>query len=547
VTLPAGCSPLVAPALKSVANSLLAAPESAKIGTMNSPDLPGRAPRAGTLPVRRRLARAFILAVAGAILLVAARAQEPAAKAVGPPVPAGLDGQWLGTVQHGTEAAEVGFEFTRQPDGRVLAREWMPEINAYGATVGWVHFDGAHFSIPESNINFVLENGTLAGTSLWLPSLTFTARATQQLPVEAPVPEVPAGPEPAWTYRGGAAFWGSPVVAGDTVYLGDAAGKFHAVGTADGRPRWVHDAGSAVFGTAAVTSDGVLFTTDRGELVKLDPATGTERWRATIGGADVKRSLPSPEGPEWDSLAAAPVVDGGTVFVGSADGAFRALDAANGKVRWLFQTGGKIRAAALASGARVFVGSMDHFVYALDRATGAEAWRFDTGSPVTTAPVAAGHRIVIGTRDQSLLYSLDAASGKTAWTDFYWLSWVESAPALVDGLLYIGSSDCRRVRVIEPETGRVRWAAQVWGWTWGTPLVVGDTVYFGTAGAAHYFITQRPSLGALDRATGKLKWRRPLALSPAAYVGGVSGSLARAGNRVIAAQLDGTLVAYPIK
>ena len=117
---------------------------------------------------------------------------------------------------------------------------------------------------------------------------------------------------------------------------------------------------------------------------------------------------------------------------------------------------------------------------------------------------------------------------------------------LVDGLLYVGASDSRRVRVIEPETGRVRWAAQVWGWTWGTPLVIGDTVYYGTAGAPEYFITQRASLGALDRRTGALKWRKPLPLLAKSYVAGITGSLAYADGKILAANLDGTLAAYDV-
>ena len=292
----------------------------------------------------------------------------------------------------------------------------------------------------------------------------------------------PIACRPSWTYQARAALWAGPVVADRVAYVGDAAGKFHAVNVATGRAHWTFDAGAPLFGAAAVAGDAVYFVSDNGRLYRLARADGRELWRVDLGGGGT-RSVPSRGGAEWDCTAATPVLADDAVLVGSAEGAFQARIAANGKLLWSFKTGGKIRGAAVIAGEVVVVGSTDHFVYALDRRTGAPRWRFDTGSPVTTAPLLAGNRIVIGTRDRALLYALDAATGAKLWAVDYWFSWVESTPVLADGLLYVGSSDSRRVRVIEPETGRVRWAAQVWGWTWGTPLVVGNTVYYGTAGA----------------------------------------------------------------
>jgi outer membrane protein assembly factor BamB len=77
-------------------------------------------------------------------------------------------------------------------------------------------------------------------------------------------------------------------------------------------------------------------------------------------------------------------------------------------------------------------------------------------------------------------------------------------------------------------------------------LVVGDTVYYGTAGAPQYFISQKASLGALDRQTGALKWRKPIPLLEKGYVSGIAGSLAYADGKILVANLDGTLSAYQI-
>lgn len=460
-------------------------------------------------------------------------------------VPAELEGRWSGEVRHDNDTAFIGFEFQRQPDGRVLARAWLPNVNAFGSAVGWVTVADGRLLVRESNIPFALVNGVLTG-SFGLPDLTFTAQPTlQAFPAEAEPPSVDPGPAPAWSFQAGAPLWAGPVVAGRIAYFGDAGGRFHAIDVSNGHELWSFSAGAPLYGPATVSRDAVYFAADNGQLYKLSRKTGARLWRTAIGGAGI-RSLPALGAPEWDYLTAAPVVADDTIYIGSASGVFRALATATGATRWSFATGGKIRAAARIAGDRIYVGSMDHFVSALDRRTGARLWRFDTGSPVTTTPVLAGDRVVIGTRDQALLYALSAADGRKLWSVYYWLSWVESTPALVDGLLYIGASDSRRVRVIEPETGHVRWTVQVWGWTWGTPLVVGDTVYYGTAGAPQYFITQRASLGALDRQTGALKWRKAIPAPDKGYVYGIAGSLAYADGKILVANLDGTLTAYDV-
>jgi outer membrane protein assembly factor BamB len=481
------------------------------------------------------------LALVPLFLLTPLFAQNPPPAAV----PAEIEGRWSGEVRHDSDTGFVGFEFQRQPDGRVLARAWLPNVNAYGSPVGWVTVTDGRLMVREANIPLALFNGVLTG-SFYLPDLTFTARrTTEPFPAEPEPPSVDPGPEPAWTFHAGAPLWAGPVVADGIAYIGDAGGKFHAVRVSDGQAQWTFDAGAPLFGPAAVNGDAVYFASDNGQLYKLARKTGARLWRADIGGSGI-RSVPALGAQEWDYLTATPVIADDTVYIGSADNVFRALAANTGKPRWSVKAGGKFRAAAQVAGERIYVGSMDHFVYALDRRTGAQLWRFDTGSPVTTTPVLAGDKLVIGTRDQSLLYALNAADGKKVWTVYFWLSWVESTPAVVDGLLYIGASDSRRVRVIEPDTGHVRWAVQVWGWTWGTPLVVGNTVYYGTAGAPQYFITQKASLGALDRQTGALKWRKPIPLLEKGYVSGIAGSLAYADGKIIAASLDGTLSAFVV-
>ena len=55
------------------------------------------------------------------------------------------------------------------------------------------------------------------------------------------------------------------------------------------------------------------------------------------------------------------------------------------------------------------------------------------------------------------------------WAHYDWFSWIESTGVLTDGIYYVGSSDLRAVRAIDPGTGEAVWETDVLGWASGTP------------------------------------------------------------------------------
>jgi len=486
----------------------------------------------------------LLIALAAAPAMAAA---APAATTAAAEIPADLLGAWRGRATHEGESADFGLDLSRHSSGRVLARVWMPNLNAYGSAIGWVTPSDSGFQVAEAPASLIRRaDGSLTGF-FYQPALRFEVRRTDSLSRETPPPTAPAGPAPAWSYRARGPLWASPVTAAGTAFVGDTTGLFHAVSVATGRALWTFEAGEPLFGEARVADRSVFVLGEGGTLFKLDRFSGELRWKVSLAPPSPPRTLPSNEAFEWDFAAASPVVEGPMLYVGTADGVLHALRVADGKEVWTFKTGGKIRCSARVHGNRVYVGSLDHHVYALDRASGREVWKFDTGSAVTSTPEVIAGRVVIGTRDQATLYGLDAATGRLVWKHYFWLSWVESSARAAHGLVCIGSSDSRRVRVLEPATGRLVWSSQVWGWTWGTPLVVGERVYFATAGTPQYFVRQSASLGCLDWKTGALLWRRPIPSVEGTFLTGFAGSLAYAEGRVIAAGVDGTLIAFPAR
>ena len=143
-------------------------------------------------------------------------------------------------------------------------------------------------------------------------------------------------------------------------------------------------------------------------------------------------------------------------------------------------------------------------------------WRFDAGTPtMNTSPVVAGGTVyVAGSGDPGSLYAVDAASGESRW-QFEPAGYATSAPAVVAGVLYVGTWG-RRFYAIDAATGEERWSTEV-GHRFGpsSPAVVDGTVYVGTIGDGPLVVSgpedeekfEACAFLALDAATGDELWR----------------------------------------
>ena len=461
-------------------------------------------------------------------------------------VPDPLEGKWWGTTGTDRERVEVGFEFVRDAEGKLRMHFTQPITNVFDyADSSEIVREGDRVSIESFALALTLKGDTLTGTYPG-PKSKAVLRRVDAIPAEAPIPDVPTGPGPLWQTRLGGQVFATPAVFEGVAYIGGTGGVLNAVDLAKGELKWTFPSGGPIFGGVAVAGDAVYFACDNGFLYKLDRATGKQVWRYDLGDADVPRILPHPSVFDWDWQGATPVVaDGhGLCRFGRRQPA-RGRCGAVAQRRWRFATNGKIRNAAAVDGERVVFGSADHFVYALDRKSGAERWRHDTRADVNATPLIEEGRVYIGNRGAGL-FALDASTGAEIWRLYFWGSWVESTPVIADGELYIGSSDLRRVSAIDPADGHVRWRSDVRGWSWGTPLVVGDRIYAAAAGGTPYFVRHLASLSTLDRKTGRCSRAGHLP-DAGGHQWGIAGSPVRDGDRVIVATIEGSLYAFPLQ
>lgn len=454
-----------------------------------------------------------------------------------------IEGQWAGTLSSGDDRVAYGLKIQRNDQGELAVAQFLPAIHNPGFPLGTITADG---DVYHGALNLTRHGDHLTG-AFHDKTITVSLQRAATLPLAPPPVAAPSGPEPLWTYHAGSPFWSAPTIVGGVAILGSADGTLHAVRTSDGHPLWTHPTGGAIYGDVLAVRDTLFLVNDAGLLLALDRTDGRERWHCDLGGGSVARNLPANTAPyDFDYQAPTPVLADGVLYAGAADGGFHAIEASSGRPLWRFAAGGKLRTTALVVGDRVVFGALDNFVYALDRKTGALQWRADAGGAVTTTPVLAGGNLLVGTRGYRLI-ALRPADGARTWERFQWFSWVESTPRLVDGVLYLGSSDNRTVRALDPADGRTLWSTDINGWAWAQPAVSAGAVFASSAGTADHPSPDPPegSFSALDRRTGALKWRRIVPAQRDVYLAGFVGAPAVAGDRVIVGGLDGVLYAFP--
>lgn len=453
-------------------------------------------------------------------------------------------GIWVGEITAPNARTEIGLAFIRTEKGLLVSLN-LPEMFLYSVNFGPAKIDGDTFQLEPLNLVVTHQGDTLTGTFA-IAKLPVTLRRGGSFSKEPPSPTLPPAPAATWTRALGATAWASPVAQDGVVYVGTIDGKFHAVRATDGNELWTWSGPNPCYGAALASADSIIFVDDRCDLVALNRLDGTLKWRTALHDEKLAGG-PPPKNETFNHRAAAPVVDPkGVLYIGSTDGGLYAVRAKTGKILWRHETKAKFYAAVALDNERVIGACYDGSVFVFDLRTRQEISRVKLGGALVSTPVVVGDRIVVGSRDY-LLYGLDLKSRAVVWRDSYWFSWVESTPRLADGLLYIGGSDYRRVSALEPSTGKARWATDVRGLSWGTPVVSAQTVFAATSGQiiAGTVIKHTGGIVALDRVTGAIKWRYLAPTDAGADFNGYVGSLVLADAKIIGAGVDGTLIAFP--
>ena len=76
----------------------------------------------------------------------------------------------------------------------------------------------------------------------------------------------------------------------------------------------------------------------------------------------------------------------------------------------------------------------------MNATNGVKLWNYTTGSYVVSSPAVVNGVVYIGSDDGNV-YALNATNGAKLWNYTTGISMLYSSPAVVDGVVYIGSAD----------------------------------------------------------------------------------------------------------
>lgn len=268
-------------------------------------------------------------------------------------------------------------------------------------------------------------------------------------------------------------------------------------------------------------------------LLGLRSAAGGEvaDWPGFGGNAERTGNLDGQAGPEkanerWRfvdpesqamSIDASPAVCGGHVFIGGGrsspfgnTGKMYCLDL-KGNLIWEFKTAKWIFSSPAVSDGRVYFGEGLHTdapckMYCLNAETGKELWSFTSRSHVESSPQIVEGKLYFGAGDDGV-FCLDAKTGKQFWN--FPNAHVDLAPAIVNGRLYAGTGYGKLgTFCLEASSGKLVWFSPTNVSVWGSPVVRGESVYFG-AGNGNFRESAAEHIGGVisfDIQSGKRNW-----------------------------------------
>ena len=272
-------------------------------------------------------------------------------------------------------------------------------------------------------------------------------------------------------------------VVGAVLLLGGGGGGSGAAP----EPLWEFNAGGFVGSSPTVSAapgqglEGarVFFGSQNQNVYALNAADGKELWAFETG----------------RTVFSSAAVKDGVVYVGSHDGNLYALDERTGDEKWRFKTENTVQSSPAVANGVVFIGSDDGRVYAVNAADGTEKWRIETGGPVFSSPTVDGETVYIGSHDRGV-YALAADTGKKRWK-FEAGNQVWSSPVVSQETVYVGSND-GKLYALDASNGRQRWAFTTGDVISSSPFVDGGTVYIGSFDHNLY---------AIDALNGRERWR----------------------------------------
>ncbi|WP_037310045.1 PQQ-like beta-propeller repeat protein [Ruegeria halocynthiae] len=142
---------------------------------------------------------------------------------------------------------------------------------------------------------------------------------------------------------------GGPMVAGDTIYIGNHSGRTVAFDSGSGERKWTADEGAV--DTVWPAGNSVFLISDRSQLVRLNAADGSVVWAQDLPG--FVKDKPKRRGPIFAHYG--PILAGGRIVIASNDGYLRFFNPVDGALVHRVEVPGGATTAPVVAGQTLYV------------------------------------------------------------------------------------------------------------------------------------------------------------------------------------------------
>ena len=279
-----------------------------------------------------------------------------------------------------------------------------------------------------------------------------------------------------WKYSvDDAAFEATPVVNGDTLYVGDDHGTFHALEIKSGDPVWTRPLEDTGFLCGAAVTSTALFAGDYdGTFWCLARNDGTVQWSVALEA----------------ECYAGPILHNGAVLVTNEAGVLTSLRQSDGAENWKYEIEAPLRCAPTVVAGRALLAGCDQKLHMVNAESGTAVGTLEIDSQTGSTPAALGGRVFFGT-EAGTLYAIDVDQPEPA------VAWTYRDPlrgqsircaAAVDERLVVYGSHGKSVYALDPQTGERKWDFATKSRVEAGPVIAGDRVVVATAKGRLYLL-----------------------------------------------------------
>jgi outer membrane protein assembly factor BamB len=251
------------------------------------------------------------------------------------------------------------------------------------------------------------------------------------------------------------------------VYIGTEYGYIYSLNTT-GECMWRIDGDGKVL--PMEIANNILYTPAGMNLYAIDGENGAIIWKYQTTGIICDKPL----------ISNISNISNKTLYVVAGRGNLYALNAANGILLWSFRAGDTIAAAPEINGDTIYFGSNDHYVYALNASDGSLLWKTKLRDYAVLAFIKDG---IIYVRSGWYIWTLNEKNGTSIWN--YHATSQVIHPTIFNDILYVGEAS-GNLTALDAKTGEVKWQFKASNMISNAPIISKGYIYINSADGYTY-------------------------------------------------------------